>query len=144
MKAPFIAVDAILRKEDRVALIYRKNEPRGWALPGGFVEYGESLQEACVREVKEETGLGVEIEAINAISGELGLYDDPQRDPRKRVISVVFVCDIVSGEPVVKEETEAITFVTIREALKKELVFDHAEILKDYREWFESLESTDI
>ncbi|MCK4531902.1 MAG: NUDIX hydrolase [Candidatus Aenigmarchaeota archaeon] len=126
---PKLTVDPlILTKENEVVLVKRKFDPFAgyYALPGGFVEYGETAEEACVREALEETGLKVEIEKI------IGVYSDPKRDPRGHVISIVFLCKQIGGELAkeTKETKEAKSFA--RQELKKtRLAFDHEKILKD-------------
>ncbi len=91
-KNPLPTTDAVIAGPDgRVVLILRKNEPRGWALPGGFVDYGEELGHACRREAREETGL--EVELIE----QLFTYSDPRRDPRKHTISTVYACRVRAG-----------------------------------------------
>lgn len=129
---PLIAVDAIIEEDDKILLVHRKNDPQGWALPGGFVEKGETLKEACRREVYEETGLKVEIKESEISSGEFGIYDDPDRDSRKHVISVVFLCNILSGEVNAGDDAGKAEFKS-RDFLKRtELAFDHNQILDDY------------
>jgi len=125
---PLLAVDAIIRRGDgKVALIQRKYEPHGWAIPGGIVDEGESCEDAVVREAKEETSLDVRI------VGQLHTYSDPARDPRKHVVSVVFVCDIIGGEPKAADDAIAIEFFDDFE-LPDALCFDHSTILMDYFE----------
>ncbi|MEM1874937.1 MAG: NUDIX hydrolase, partial [Candidatus Hadarchaeales archaeon] len=94
MTSPRLAVDAVIKAKNGIVLVRRKNPPfRGkWALPGGFVKYGEKVEEALTREVKEETGLEVEIEKL------LGVYSDPSRDPRGHVVSICFLAKVVSGK----------------------------------------------
>ena len=93
MKNPLPTTDAVIAGPDgRIVLIFRKNEPHGWALPGGFVDAGEELGNACRREAREETGL--EIELVS----QLFTYSDPRRDPRKHTISTVYACQ-ARGEP---------------------------------------------
>lgn len=133
MKKPGIAVDGIVLKEGKLALVYRKNEPKGWALPGGFVEYDESLENAVKREVMEETGLKVAIKKSPGPSQEFSIYDDPERDPRGRTISVVFVCGVIQGEPVADSDAEKVQFFDLKEASRMDLVFDHGKILEDFR-----------
>ena len=110
--------------ETGIVLIKRKNSPIGWALPGGFVDYGETLESAAVREAKEETSLDV------TLSYQLGAYSDPARDPRHHSISVVFVATAV-GKPVAADDArEAGVFKPY--ALPEPMVFDHAKILRDF------------
>lgn len=126
---PKLTVDPlILTKENEVVLVKRKFDPFAnfYALPGGFVEYGETVEEACVREALEETGLKVKIIRL------LGVYSDPKRDPRGHVISIVFLCKQIGGELAkeTKETREAKAFAA-NELKKTKLAFDHGEILKD-------------
>ena len=107
-----------------IILIKRKNPPFGWALPGGFVDYGESLESAAIREAKEETSLDVEL------SYQLGAYSDPLRDPRHHTISVVFVGK-ATGKPLAGDDAQDVG-VFDRHTLPVPLAFDHEEILKDY------------
>jgi ADP-ribose pyrophosphatase YjhB (NUDIX family) len=109
-----------------IVLIKRKNPPFGWALPGGFVDYGESLESAALREAREETCLDVEL------LYQLGAYSDPERDPRHHTISVVFVAR-AAGEPKAADDAEDIG-VFERNSLPGQLAFDHAKILQDYFE----------
>jgi 8-oxo-dGTP diphosphatase len=112
---------------DRVVLIERKNEPRGWALPGGFVDEGETLEAAAVREAREETGLTVElVEQLHA-------YSDPRRDPRQHTISTVFLAR-AAGDPVGADDAARAEGFRWAE-LPVGIVFDHAEILADARRY---------
>jgi ADP-ribose pyrophosphatase YjhB (NUDIX family) len=118
-------VDIIIELDNKgIILIKRAKEPFGWAIPGGFVDYGESLEEAAKREAKEETSLEVEL------LGQLGAYSAPERDPRHHTISVVFVAR-ASGEPEGRDDAQEAGVFT-RENLPASLAFDHAEILADY------------
>ena len=129
---PFPTVDVIIELEGGIVLIQRKNPPYGWALPGGFVDYGESLEEAAIREAKEETSLNVEL------ISQLGAYSDPDRDPRQHNISVVFVArNKGKGKPAASDDALEVGIFDA-DSLPKELAFDHSKILKDY---FESLSS---
>ena len=122
---PFPTVDIIIELEGRgVVLIRRAKPPYGWALPGGFVDYGESLEDAARREAREETSLEVEL------VGQLGAYSAPDRDPRHHTISVVFVAR-ASGEPRAASDAQGIGLFA-EGNLPGELAFDHATILADY------------
>lgn len=122
---PFPTVDVIIEIEGRgVVLILRKNEPRGWAIPGGFVDYGESLEAAAVREAREETGLTV------TLRGQLHTYSRPDRDPRHHTITTVLTAT-AEGTPVAADDaSEAGIFR--EDNLPVPLMFDHAEILADF------------
>ncbi len=112
------------KEKGGIVLIKRKNPPFGWALPGGFVDYGESLESAAKREAEEETSLKVEL------LYQLGAYSDPSRDPRHHTISVVFV-GRATGMP--KAADDAIDVgIFDRHSLPNPLAFDHKEILRDY------------
>jgi ADP-ribose pyrophosphatase YjhB (NUDIX family) len=116
------------RGNDGIILIKRKNPPLGWALPGGFVDYGESLEAAAVREAEEETSLNVNLQY------QLGAYSDPSRDPRFHTISVVFVAR-ATGAP--KAADDAVDFgIFSADSLPADLAFDHGKILQDYFERF--------
>jgi 8-oxo-dGTP diphosphatase len=107
-----------------IVLIRRKNPPFGWALPGGFVDYGESLEEAAVREAREETLLRVDL------LGQCHTYSDPRRDPRQHTVSTVFLAQ-ARGEPKAADDArEARVFDPRR--VEVELAFDHRRILDDY------------
>ncbi|HIJ96154.1 MAG TPA: NUDIX hydrolase [Desulfuromonadales bacterium] len=124
---PFPTVDIIIEINDGIVLIERKNEPFGWALPGGFVDYGESLENAAVREATEETSLFIQNLRL------LGCYSDPDRDKRMHTISVVYVARGV-GTPQAADDAAALAVFPLN-ALPEELCFDHARILADYVEW---------
>ncbi|MFH7326880.1 NUDIX domain-containing protein [Desulfurivibrio sp. C05AmB] len=120
---PVPTVDIIIELAGGIVLIQRKNPPPGWALPGGFVDYGESLEEAAVREAREETGL--EIRLLR----QFHTYSDPGRDPRLHTISTVFVAS-AQGEP--KAGDDAARAAVFTRADLPPLAFDHAAILADY------------
>jgi ADP-ribose pyrophosphatase YjhB (NUDIX family) len=124
-KNPIPTVDIIIKIESKgIVLIKRKNPPYGWALPGGFVDYGESLEEAAVREAKEETDLDAEL------IGQFHTYSDPARDPRHHSISTVYVAK-AEGKPQAKDD--AIEIGIFNESdLPDAIAFDHRSILKDY------------
>lgn len=125
---PFPTVDIIIRNGNRIVLIERRNEPYGWALPGGFVDYGETLETAAVREAREETGL-----ELNDLR-QFHAYSDSARDPRQHNISVVFTAH---GSGTLQAGDDAKNAQWFRlDALPSPLCFDHAKILADYLEKF--------
>ena len=130
LKTPFVTVDIVIRYSQGIVLIERKKEPLGWALPGGFVEVGESLEDAAIREGKEETSLDIElIEQFHA-------YSDPRRDPRFHTVTVVFLADgngIVHGKDDAKRAD-----VFSEETLPSGIVFDHKQIMSDYFDYIKS------
>jgi len=125
-KNPIPTADIIIDIEGSggVVLIERKNPPYGWAIPGGFVDYGESLEEAAVREAKEETGLDV------TLVSQFHSYSDPKRDPRHHTITTVFIAR-AKGKPVGGDDAKRAQIFT-RENLPHPLAFDHGQILRDY------------
>jgi ADP-ribose pyrophosphatase YjhB (NUDIX family) len=122
---PYPTVDVVIETERGIVLIERAQEPRGWALPGGFIDYGESPEDAARREVKEETGMDV------ALSDLLSVYGAPNRDPRQHNLSVVFV-GTASGEPRGGDDAARAAVFSLDE-LPEALCFDHAQIIADYR-----------
>ncbi len=125
-KNPIPTVDIIIETPEGIVLIKRRNPPYGWALPGGFVDYGETLEEAAVREAKEETGLDIEL------IRQFHAYSDPDRDPRQHTITVVFIAK-AEGRPTAGDDAKEVAVFT-KENLPKPLAFDHERILKDYFE----------
>jgi 8-oxo-dGTP diphosphatase len=124
-RAPLPTVDIIIEREGGgVVLIKRKNPPFGWALPGGFVDYGETLEQAAVREAKEETCL--EVTSIR----QFHAYSAPDRDPRGHTISMVFIARS-SGEPRAADDAQEIGIFQ-PDQLPQPLAFDHGKILADY------------
>jgi ADP-ribose pyrophosphatase YjhB (NUDIX family) len=121
---PFPTVDIIIKLGGGVVLIQRKNPPYGWALPGGFVDYGESLETAAVREAKEETSLDIEL------ISQFGAYSDPTRDPRQHSISVVFLAKAEGSARAADDAAEIGIFK--RDTLPDDIAFDHRLILADY------------
>jgi ADP-ribose pyrophosphatase YjhB (NUDIX family) len=124
-KNPIPTVDIIIEIESKgIILIKRKNSPFGWAIPGGFVDYGESLEEAAIREAKEETNLDVKL------IRQFHTYSNPKRDPRHHSISTVY---IAKGKGKPKAKDDALEIGIFNELnLPDEIAFDHRSILKDY------------
>lgn len=143
--APALATDAVLLKGREVLLIRRGRDPfkGSWALPGGFVEVGERVEDACRRELVEETGLRGDVVDL------LGVYSDPARDPRGHTVSVVYVCK-VGGIVQVEAGDDAEEAKWFSLDAPPALAFDHARILDDARRWlaqpghFEKLGDTDF
>ncbi len=139
-ETPLLTVDVIIRLQDQpdapLVLIERKHPPQGWALPGGFVDIGETLEQAAVREAREETGLHVQLQLL------LGCYSDPQRDPRGHTVSAVFVAD-ARGEPQAADDAKAVKLATL-DKLPADLVFDHGRILEDYLHYLQTGEGTPL
>ena len=121
---PFPTVDIIIEVTGGVVLVERKNEPLGWALPGGFVDYGETLEHAAIREAREETSLSI----INLRL--LGCYSEPERDPRHHTISAVYVA-AGEGAPHAGDDAASLGIFPLT-ALPEPLCFDHSRILADY------------
>lgn len=120
-----LSVDAIIDMgAGLIVLIERQNEPHGWALPGGFVDQGECLEDAVIREVKEETGLDIEIVR------QFHTYSDPKRDPRQQSISTVFVTR-GKGTPKASSDAKAVNLYH-QFNLPENIAFDHRQILDDY------------
>lgn len=133
-ETPLLTVDAVIALADRpgrpIVLIERKNPPYGHALPGGFVDVGETLEQAAVREAREETGLAITLQAL------LGCYSHPARDPRGHTVSAVYAAE-ATGEPVAQDDAKALDVYDL-DALPGPLAFDHALILEDYRRFRET------
>lgn len=123
-KTPKLTVDIIIETARGVVLIRRKNPPFGWAIPGGFVDRGETVEQAAVREAKEETSL--ELENLR----QFHVYSDPKRDPRGHTVSVVFTAE-GKGTPKAASDAKEIG-VFDQESLPDEIAFDHRKILEDY------------
>lgn len=124
---PPVAADVVIELADRpgrpIVLVERRNPPAGHALPGGFVDLGETVEEAARREAREETGLEVELKSL------LGVYSDPGRDPRGHTVSVVYVAE-ARGEP--RAGDDAARILVVRPDSLPPLAFDHGRILQDY------------
>jgi 8-oxo-dGTP diphosphatase len=123
---PFPTVDIVLYRQGRgVLLIERRNPPFGWALPGGFIDYGESAEQAAVREALEETGLTV------CLTGLLGVYSDPGRDPRFHTLSVAYTAEADEGlEPQAGDDAAMARFFPLDDL--PEMAFDHRRIVDDF------------
>jgi 8-oxo-dGTP diphosphatase len=129
-QCPPIAADIITEIGDKIVLIERKNFPLGWAIPGGFVDFGETVEQAAMREAREEISLVVEIRAL------LGVYSRPDRDPRGQTITIVYVAR-ASGEPRAADDAKTVALFDPRTP-PSPLAFDHAEILADYVRFLET------
>jgi len=123
--SPKLTVDGVVIKDKKILLIKRKKQPfKGkWALPGGFVEYGEKTEDATVREVLEETGLKTKISHL------VGVYSDPDRDPRGHTITVVYLLEICNGSLKSGDDVSDVKFFDLNHL--PDLSFDHYDIIKD-------------
>lgn len=131
---PVPTVDVLVHHPGRgVVLVKRRNPPHGWALPGGFVDYGEPVEAAAVREAREETGLAVQL------TGVLGVYSAPDRDPRQHTMSVVFTAQAADPDALRAGDDAGEARFFPLDALPGPLAFDHAAILGDYRRNWERL-----
>jgi 8-oxo-dGTP diphosphatase len=130
-QTPALTVDIIIELADHpgrpIVLIERKHPPPGWAIPGGFVDIGETVAAAARREAQEETSLRVTLDCL------LGVYSDPARDARGHTVSLVYVAS-ATGEPVAADDAARVA-VFDPAAIAVPLAFDHARILVDYRRW---------
>jgi len=130
-KTPYLTTDGIVEIYDDsqsflgIVLITRKYPPLGLALPGGFVDIGEKVEDACVREMKEEISLDVSIESL------LGVYSDPKRDKRFHTVSIVYTCKAI-GMPIAADDAKEVIIVPLEKLELDKLVFDHGDILRDY------------
>ena len=139
-ETPLLTVDIIIELLDRpgrpIILIERRHPPHGWALPGGFVDVGEALEQAAVREAKEETCLHVTLKTL------LGCYSAPDRDERGHTVSVVYVAE-AAGEARAADDAKNLGFFQV-DAISEQLAFDHALILQDYRHYLATGERTPL
>ena len=130
-KTPYLTTDGIVEIYDEqenflgITLIQRKNTPLGLALPGGFVDVGESVEDAVIREMKEEISLDVEIQSL------FGIYSDPKRDARFHTVSAVYICKAY-GTPVGADDAKEAMVISPKDLKLSQLVFDHGKILEDY------------
>jgi ADP-ribose pyrophosphatase YjhB (NUDIX family) len=118
-------VDAIIELPEGIVIIQRSNPPFGWALPGGFVDNGESLEDAVIREAKEETNLDL------IQPKQFRTYSDPQRDPRFHTIGTVFIAK-AKGTPRAQDDAAGLKIIKLSEIDKMPFAFDHKKILEDY------------
>ena len=125
LQSPFVTVDAIIKVKSGIVIIKRSNPPFGWALPGGFVDYGESLEQAVIREAKEETGL-----AITDLR-QFHTYSDPKRDPRFHTVGTVFTCQ-AKGTPRAGDDAAEVKVIPPAEINCIKFAFDHRLILLNY------------
>jgi len=124
---PALTVDIIIVEDEKVVLIKRLNNPYKdcWAIPGGFVDYGERVEDAAVREAREETSLDVELTKL------VGVYSDPDRDPRGHTVSITYTARIIGGQLCSDSDAKDVKFVDISDLKDMELAFDHNMILED-------------
>lgn len=137
---PLIAADIIIELLDYpgrpIVLIERKNPPYGWAIPGGFMDVGERLEIAAIREAKEEVCLDVKLKAL------LGMYSDPKRDDRGHTVTAVYVAE-AKGEPHAADDAKNLAIFEM-DKIPAQLAFDHAQVLDDYGKFRESGQVTEL
>jgi len=130
---PAITVDTIIELKDResspIVLIERKYPPYGWAIPGGFVDVGETVEHAAIREAREETSLDVSLKLL------LGIYSDPSRDNRGHTVSAVYIAS-ACGDPVAMDDAANIGIYNLDDL--PELAFDHDQVLQDYQQYLKT------
>lgn len=130
IQTPHVAVDGVIEIYNEgvfqgIVLIERKNLPYGYALPGGFVDIGENVEDALKRKMKEEVQLDIEIVDL------LGVYSNPKRDPRFHVVSVVYICTS-NKDPVAADDAKSVKVISLNDLQDIDLVFDHNEIISHY------------
>ena len=127
----YCVVDILIEKDGKIVLIRRANDPfkGSRAIPGGFVDPGETAERAAVREAKEETGLDVEVTDI------VGVYSDPERDPRGASLSVAFAAKVTGGELKGGDDASDAEWADLSKVGGMKIAFDHPKILRDYLRW---------
>ncbi len=137
---PLIAADALIELTDQagrpIVLIERKNPPYGWAIPGGFVDIGETVEATAVREALEEVSLRVKLHGL------LGIYSSPQRDPRGHTVTAIYIAE-ATGLPVAADDAKNVGVFTL-DQLPSPLAFDHELVLEDYRRYRENGDVTPL
>lgn len=125
--SPYLTVDGIILHKNRIVLVKRKNPPfkNCYALPGGFVDYGEKVEDAIVREIREETGLETKIKNI------FGVYSDPERDPRGHTVTIVYELNVIGGRMKSGSDAKNVKLFSLNNL--PELAFDHQKILEDFK-----------
>jgi len=122
-ETPKVAVDCIVEYHRKLVVIERLYPPLGYAWPGGFIDVGETAEEAVIREVGEEINLKVNVVDL------IGVYSDPKRDPRGHVISLTYIAEYVAGTPKPKDDAKKVHLYTLTEAMKLDMVIDHGQML---------------
>jgi len=132
-KSPILAADGILLKNNGILLVRRNISPfKGfWTLPGGHVEYGEKVEEAILREFKEETNLQVKIKDL------IGIYSDPERDPRYHSVSIAYWLESAEGKITLNDESSEFKLFDLEDVPDK-LGFDHGQIIEDFKKHYEN------
>lgn len=127
LECPYLTVDIVIEKEGGIVLVERKNDPYegSWAIPGGFVERGETVEEAACREAMEETGLEVNLKGL------VGVYSEPGRDPRGHTVSICYSADVEGGY--LRASTDAEDVKVFKDVPWNKLAFDHDKILRDFK-----------
>ena len=133
---PLLTVDIIIEFNDGIVLIERKNPPEGWALPGGFVDYGESLEACAIREAKEETSLDI------IIAEQFHTYSSPDRDPRHHSVTTVYIATASGVLKAADDAKKAAIFFADR--LPNPMAFDHGKIIKDYLRYRSGVSKLDV
>ena len=138
IETPLLTVDCVVFKGNRIVLIRRGCEPfKGeYALPGGFVDIGESVEDACIRELKEETGLDVKKDSLKLI----GVYSKPGRDPRRHTVSIAYLGE--ADLNTLEAGDDAASVELVEDWISKNIAFDHMKIIKDANSLIDALSKT--